>query len=91
MDWPQVRKAHPDQWLVIEALAAHTTGNQRLLDEVAVVETCASGEEALQRYRQLHQDHPGREFCFVHTSRETLDIRERYWLGIRGNHAAYPA
>ena len=28
MNWPQVRKAYPDQWLVIEALEAHTEDNQ---------------------------------------------------------------
>jgi hypothetical protein len=28
-----------------------------------------------------------REFYFVHTSREELDIVERQWLGIRKNNA----
>jgi hypothetical protein len=30
--WSEVRKAYPDQWLVVEALEAHTEGHQRLLD-----------------------------------------------------------
>jgi len=36
------------------------------------------------QYRRLHQQYPIREFYFVNTGRETLDIRERKWLGIRG-------
>ena len=41
MKWPEVRNAHPDQWVVIEALEAHTTPDrQRVLDRLAVVDTC---------------------------------------------------
>lgn len=86
MFWSDIRQAYPDQWLIIEALEAHTTANsQRELDKVAVIETCEDGSAALTRYRQLHLQYPTREFYFVHTSREELDIRERQWVGIRGN------
>jgi hypothetical protein len=77
MTWSQVRQTYPDQWLIIEALDAHTEGNQRLLDRIAVVETCADGAAAMQSYQRLHREYPLREFYFVHTGRETLDIRER--------------
>jgi len=78
MQWSQIRKTYPDQWLVIEALEAHTTPEQkRELDQIAVVETCQDGASAMQRYRQYHQEHPLRELYFVHTSREALDIRVR--------------
>jgi hypothetical protein len=88
MRWTDIRKAHPNQWLVIEALQAHSDAeHQRVLDEMAVVEICADGNAAMQEYRKLHQQHPDREFYFVHTSREQLDIRERQWLGIRRGHA----
>jgi hypothetical protein len=84
MQWSDIRKAYPDQWLIIEALQAYTTpDNRRHLDKIAIVERCIDGSAAMQSYRRLHQQHPGREFYFVHTSREELDIRERQWLGIR--------
>ncbi len=89
MIWSDVRKAYPDQWLIIEALEAHTEGIQRILDRIAVIETCADGSAAMQCYERLHQEYPMREFYFVHTGRETLDIRERHWVGIRRNDAAY--
>ena len=90
MRWPEIRNTYPDQWLIVEALEAHTLDNQRHLEQVAVIEQCPDGATALQRYRQLHQQHPEREFYFVHTSQGELDIRERQWLGIRRAHAAQP-
>ena len=78
MLWSEIRTVYPDQWLIVEALDAHTTPDgQRQLDRLAVVETCPDGITAMQRYRRLHQQYPRREFYFVHTSREELDIRER--------------
>jgi hypothetical protein len=91
MRWSEVREAYPERWLIIEALEAHTEGDRRLLDRIAVVEICPDAESALQRYRQLHQEFPAREFYFVHTSRETLNIEERRWAGIRRRDAAYSA
>ena len=89
MIWTDVQKAYPDQWLVIEALVAHTDGEQRLLDRIAVIETCPDGASAMESYQRLHREFPLREFYFVHTERENLDIRERRWVGIRRNDAAY--
>lgn len=83
MQWSEVRAAYPDQWLIVEALEAHTEGQKRLLGRMAVVETCGDGAAAMQSYRRLHRDYPQREFYFVHTSRDSLDIQERQWFGIR--------
>ena len=84
MQWSEIRQAYPNEWLIIEALQAHTTpDNHRHLNKIAIIERCIDGNTALQSYRCLHQQHPIREFYFVHTSREELDIREQQWLGIR--------
>jgi hypothetical protein len=57
------------------------------MEELAVIESCSDGGAALQVYRRLHRQHPGREFYFVHTGREELDIVEQHWLGVRRGHA----
>ena len=89
MRWSEIRRAYPNQWLIIEALEAHTTpDNRRQLDKIAVIERCPDGSAAMHSYRFLHKQYPGREFYFVHTSREELDIREQQWLGIRRGNAA---
>jgi hypothetical protein len=90
MRWPEIHTTYPNQWLVIEALTAHTENNQRHLERIAVVETCPNGATAMRRYRDLHQQYPLREFYFVHTEREELKIEEQQWLGIRRNHAVEP-
>jgi len=90
MQWLEVCKTHLNQWLIIEALQAHTTPEQRrILDKIAVIEQCTDGDAAMESYRQLHRQFPAREFYFVHTRREVLDIRERRWLGIRRGHAVF--
>ena len=91
MVWSEIRKTYPNEWLVIEALQAHTTSDdQRQLDKIAVLEQCPDGSNAMKSYRRLHQNYPTREFYFVHTSREKLDIHEQQWLGIRRSHAVIP-
>ena len=84
MQWTEIRRAYPDQWLVVEALEAHTIPDQqRQFDRLAVIELCSDGSRAMATYRRYHKQHPMREFYFIHTSRPVLDIRERQWLGIR--------
>ncbi len=44
MLWAEIRQAYPHQWLIIEALEAHTTPDkQRHLDCLAVIDTCPDG------------------------------------------------
>lgn len=83
MKWNDVRQHYPHQWLIIEALEARTIDKQRILDRVAVVETCPDGTIAIRRYQELHKQYPQRELYFVHTQRQELDIVERRWVGIR--------
>jgi hypothetical protein len=88
MRWSEVRVAHPDRWLVIEALDARSEGSRRVYEQIAVMDTCVDGRAAMKRYSELHREYPEREFCFVHTSNAELRVEERLWLGIRGLRAA---
>ena len=38
MTWQQVQNNFPQQWLLIEAIQAHTEDNKRLLDQISVVD-----------------------------------------------------
>jgi hypothetical protein len=78
--WCDVRAAHPDQWLVIEALEAHSVGGRRVFDQIAVVEVCPDGRTSMKRYAALHREHPERELGFAHTGMVNLDIEERPWM-----------
>jgi hypothetical protein len=60
MRWTEVREQYPNQWLIIDALEAHTEGNRRKLEQMTVVEMCSDGAAAYQRYRELHRQYPMR-------------------------------
>lgn len=38
MKWERVKMLYKDQWIVIEAIEAHTDGSERILDEISVVD-----------------------------------------------------
>ena len=84
MKWHEIRTHYPQRWLLLEAIKAHSEANKRILEQLAVVGTFSDSVTALQSYQQLHHEAPERELYVFHTSRETLDVTERRWLGIRG-------
>jgi hypothetical protein len=84
MQWEELRKHYPHQWLLVEALTAHSEDNKRILERLGVLGTYPDSPTAMKAYAQLHREAPARELYVLHTSRETLDITERRWLGIRG-------
>ncbi len=83
MKWSEIRRHYPEQWLLIEAIEAHSEADQRLLDDIAVVATFPDSGVAMKRYTTLHHEAPQRELYVCHTTREELGIQERRWLGIR--------
>jgi hypothetical protein len=86
MVWEEVKKAYPDQWLIIEALEAHTEEDHRIIDNIAIIDSFREdNNKALLQYVQLHRKYREREFFVVHTSRPELDIIEQRWIGVRAN------
>lgn len=81
--WDEIRRQFPRQWLLVEAVAAHSSEGRRALDDIAVVDTFSDAGAALKSYQELHHRFPQRELYVVHTDREALDITEVTWLGIR--------
>ena len=84
MQWQEVRQYYPQQWLLIEAIKAHSEANKRILDQLAVVSVFPDSLSAMHGYTRLHREAPERELYVFHTSREALDVIERRWFGIRG-------
>lgn len=84
MKWEEIRIHYPNQWLLIEALEAHSESGKRILDKLAVVDVFDDSRKAMQSYARLHHQEPNRELYVLHTDRKELDITERKWIGIRG-------
>jgi hypothetical protein len=83
MEWREVRQHHPHQWLLVEALDARSEAGQRIVEDLAVLETYSDGLAAMDGYKTLHGRDPQRELYVLHTDREDLEIEEVRWLGIR--------
>ena len=43
MKWDDVRNTYPSQWVVIEAVEAHSEGNKRIIDKIAVIDSFMDG------------------------------------------------
>ena len=83
MQWSEIRRHYPDEWLLIEAIEARSENGHRILDDIAVVASFPDSVAAMKRYTSLHHEAPHRELYVCHTQRQELEIRERRWLGIR--------
>lgn len=85
MRWDDIKKTTPQQWVIIEAIDAHTQGDNRVIENIQLVEVFGEdNKEALRRYVQIHKIHPEKEYYVVHTSKPELNIKVRYWAGVRG-------
>jgi len=83
MKWEEIRVSYPQQWLLVEAINAHSKADRRVLDDLSVIDSFQDSAQALQHYSRLHHEAPNRELYVFHTSRDHLDITERQWLGVR--------
>ncbi|MBW2734659.1 MAG: hypothetical protein JRH20_19900 [Deltaproteobacteria bacterium] len=83
MNWQELRQTHPNRWLVIEATAAHSETDRRVIDAIALIASSDHAKQAMKQYLDLHRQQPNRELYVAHTSREALNIEERRWAGIR--------
>lgn len=81
--WKEIRGNYPNSWLLLEAMAAHTENNKRIIDQINVVEKFINSNEAMKKYILLHRSNPTKEYYIAHTDKVELDIEERKWLGIR--------
>lgn len=83
MKWKEIRQQYPKQWLLVEAINAHSKSNKRILDQLSVIDTFQDSDNAMRSYQRIHKKFPKRELYVLHTDRERIDISERKWLGIR--------
>ena len=83
MQWQEIRQHHPQQWLLVEAIEAHSAAGKRILEQLAVIDSFPDSATALKRYAQLHRAIPTREYYVFHSSRETLEVIERHQFGVQ--------
>jgi len=84
LKWEDVCKAFPRQWVLIEALRAHTNEkSERILEDIAPLKKFSNSPDAMRAYKEIHQEEPNRELYVLHTSRKHPNIIEKKWVGVR--------
>jgi hypothetical protein len=83
MNWIDVRKFYPNKWVVLEGLKTRKQGDQKYYDNISVMESFDDGNLALKACNSFHKEYPKRDFHFIHTTHEKLEIPLKQWLGIR--------
>jgi hypothetical protein len=83
MQWSELREQFPSQWLLVEAVEAHIEGDQRILDDLSVLQVCKDMNMALRRYQEVRRKSPFRELYVVHSNCEVLEISESRLLNLR--------
>ena len=83
MTWQEIRNQYPSTWLLLEAIKAHSENDYRILDDLSVISRFDDSASALDAYAKLHELAPARELLVLQTSQEKLEIKERFWMGIR--------
>jgi hypothetical protein len=78
--WEDIRNQYPHQWLLIEALRAHSEAGKRILDQITVIGTFPDSVTAMKSYVQLHDNGFEREVYVFHTGREQVEVSENGWL-----------
>ncbi|BFT70181.1 hypothetical protein [Paenibacillus sp. P36] len=79
MQWEEVRKIYPDQYVKLQILASHIEGNTKYVDEVALITAIQDPKVATL---ELLRSKDG--IVVSHTSNEELKIELRALRGLRG-------
>ncbi|MBA2944180.1 hypothetical protein HZF08_38550 [Paenibacillus sp. CGMCC 1.16610] len=79
MQWEEVRKIYPDQYVRLQILASHTEGNTKYVDEVALIKAIQDPKDATLELLRAKDG-----IVVSHTSNEELKIELRALRGLRG-------
>ncbi|QQE81614.1 hypothetical protein [Alicyclobacillus sp. SO9] len=71
MQWSEVRRMFPDQWVLVEELASHYDNDKVCVDEIAFIKAIPDAREATDELFAAK----GKRFVY-HTSKEQIAIRE---------------
>ncbi|MBO0993207.1 hypothetical protein [Bacillus sp. SD088] len=73
MLWEEVKKVSPDQWVVFEAIEAHSDNHYRIVDDIAVIDSFDDSMDAFRRHSKLHKQKTYHEFYF-------FIYQEKIWI-----------
>ena len=84
MKWEEIRSHYLHNWLLVEAIKAHSDSGKCFLDQISVISIFSDSVPAMNEYKKFHRESPKRELYVFHSDRKQIDVTERAWIGIRG-------
>jgi hypothetical protein len=83
MKWSEVRQHFPERCVLVEALKSETKGNERVIEEMSVIDDFENGNAAWKVYKKLHAENQSRELYIFHTNNEEIKVIEQPYIGVR--------
>lgn len=83
MKWSDIAKIYPNRLVLIEAIKAKSQDRIRIIEEMSVVQEYTDSKEAWEGYKAYHKEDPHRELYIFHTSRESVEVVEEFFSGVR--------
>jgi hypothetical protein len=83
MKWNEVRQQFPNRCVLVEAISAKTESNERIIEEMSVIDDYENGNAAWKVYKKLHANDPSRELYIFHTNNEEIKVIEQPYIGVR--------
>lgn len=69
MKWKGIRNQYPHQWLLLEAMDAHTESNRRIVEQFSVLNSYINSHQAMKSYSQIHHESPDRELYVLNLNK----------------------
>lgn len=67
MQWSEIRKLHPNKWIIGEAITTHTKDGIKFVDDMLLVESDENFLPVFKKYRKLAKDNTGQPYFFTNT------------------------
>jgi hypothetical protein len=83
MKWSEVRQQYPNRCVLVESLKAKTKNNERLIEEMSVIDDFDNGNTAWKVYKKIHAEDRSRELYIFHTNNEKVIVTEQPYIGVR--------
>lgn len=83
MEWSEVRRHFPERCVLAEALISETSGKERIIEEMSVIDDFENGIAAWRVYKKLHSENQNRELYIFHTNNEEIRVIEQPYIRVR--------
>jgi hypothetical protein len=84
MKWNEVRRQFPNRCVLVESLKAKTKeDNERVIEDMSVIDDFDNGNAAWKVYKELHGENRTRELYIFHTNNEEIKVIEQPYVGVR--------